>query len=241
MYYGPGTNDLTFTPLTRDAEKALFERYYAGDLAARDELIQKHLRLVAKLSIAYAKRAIPDDEAISAGNYGLIQALNSKRFKPGIGVLFSTYLRSWVQGEIRRALREKGSHHPNMGGELHFFADGAAATGQIGRRRHDDCSHSNSHINAHLMHRIEEETAPSVADLYEEQQINEERRAALDEAFKSLSKIERAVMVGLVCEEKNYTQLGEENGVSRQAVTKAYNRAVRKLRELLGPKYAILK
>lgn len=231
-YYGPGTNDLTFTPLKPQEEADLFKRFYAGDLAARDELIQKHLRLVAKLSIAFAKKAMPDDEAISAGNYGLMQALNSKRFKPEFRVLFSTYLRSWVQGEIRRALRLRGEHHPAVAAPG-MWAEGATLTGHPQRMQVCAGKHTQEGAPHPMFEKIEEECAPSVADLYEEQQINEERRKSLDKALATLTPIERAVVIGIVNEEKNFTDLGKENKVSRQACTKAYNRALRKLREVL--------
>lgn len=239
MYYGPGTNDLTFTPLTRAEETALFERYYAGDLAARDELVQKHLRLVAKLSISYAKHALPEDEAISAGNYGLMQALNSKRFKPGIGTLFSTYLRSWVQGEIRRALREKGQNRLFQPEALNFFGEGAALTGRIDHLNRNErlfCANGPDDRNPGCG-RIPDEVSPSVADLYEEQQINEERRKALAEAMTLLTPIEKASLFGIVCADKTYSDLGRENKVSRQACKKAHARALRKLREALSGQY----
>src|SRR6266850_814566 len=114
-YYSPQDN-LAYIPLTADEEKNLFEAFYnKNDLAARDRIIQTHLKLVAKLALRVSGRGgLPDEDAISAANFGLVKALESRCFKPDRGQRFSTYVRKYIMGQVIKALamRTRGTPTP---------------------------------------------------------------------------------------------------------------------------------
>src|SRR5260370_1821222 len=60
-----------------------------GDRDAAHKLVTSHLRLVAKIAMAYRGYGLPISEVISEGNVGLMQA--AKRFEPDEGLSPSTY------------------------------------------------------------------------------------------------------------------------------------------------------
>ena len=62
------------TPLSRAREVALSRRIHAGDLAARDELVQANLRFVVEVATHYQHRGLSLVDLISAGNLGLLTA-----------------------------------------------------------------------------------------------------------------------------------------------------------------------
>ena len=70
-----------------------------GDGSAAHQLLTSHLRLVAKIAIAYRRYGLPTSDLISEGNIGLLQA--TKRFDPDKGVRFSTYAIWWIKAAIK--------------------------------------------------------------------------------------------------------------------------------------------
>ena len=70
-----------------------------GDRDAAHKLVTSHLRLVAKIAMAYRGYGLPISEVISEGNVGLMQAVN--RFEPAKGFRFSTYAVWWIKAAIQ--------------------------------------------------------------------------------------------------------------------------------------------
>ena len=62
------------TPLSREKEVELSAKIHAGDMAARDELVQANLRFVIDVAKNYQKRGLSMADLVSAGNVGLMTA-----------------------------------------------------------------------------------------------------------------------------------------------------------------------
>ena len=62
------------TPLSREREVGLSAKIHAGDMAARDELVQANLRFVIDVAKNYQGRGLSLIDLISAGNVGLMTA-----------------------------------------------------------------------------------------------------------------------------------------------------------------------
>ena len=88
--------------LTPDEERGIVERMKAGDETARTELIEHNLRLVAHLAKKYALSGIDQDDLVSIGAIGLINAVRS--YRPEGGRL-ATYASRCIENEILMALR----------------------------------------------------------------------------------------------------------------------------------------
>ena len=88
--------------------KALWQRFSAGDDAAREALLTEHLSLVHHVArqISRSLAAATDfDELVSAGTMGLINALGS--FDVSRGLAFSTFAVPRIRGAILDELRRQ--------------------------------------------------------------------------------------------------------------------------------------
>ncbi len=96
-------NEIGLIPLLdAAAERELAERARAGELAARQGLIEANLRLVVNAARAYLGRGLPMLDLIAEGNLGLIRAV--EKFDPARGFRFSTYAMWWIREAIEFAL-----------------------------------------------------------------------------------------------------------------------------------------
>ena len=85
--------------LTHEQEITLAERFREhNDLAAAQELVMSHLRLVASIARGYLGYGLPHADLIQEGNIGLMKAV--KRFDPKVGVRLVSYAIHWIKAEI---------------------------------------------------------------------------------------------------------------------------------------------
>lgn len=94
--------------LTADEERSLAERIATGDLAARNELVERNLALARWVMPKYVSPGIGMELADfeQCGRMGLMDAAN--RYNPEKG-RFSTFARHWILMHIRREIYTNGS------------------------------------------------------------------------------------------------------------------------------------
>jgi RNA polymerase primary sigma factor len=95
---------LVDAPLSPEREAALVETYRAGGEdaeQARQELIQRNLRLVISIAKRYQGNGVPLEDLIQEGVIGLITALD--RYDPARAKL-STYATWWIRHAVGRAI-----------------------------------------------------------------------------------------------------------------------------------------
>lgn len=90
-------------PLTVTEERECLEKWKAGDLAARDVLIERNMRLVAHISKKYNGDGRDLDDLISIGTIGLIKAVRT--FDPEKNSKLATYAAKCIENEILMSLR----------------------------------------------------------------------------------------------------------------------------------------
>ena len=76
-------------PLKAEEERRYLDQYAAGDLEARNKLIEHNLRLVAHIVKKYYTQTGNQDDLISIGTIGLIKGVAT--FKPDKNVRLATY------------------------------------------------------------------------------------------------------------------------------------------------------
>ena len=88
-------------------DKILLRRYHEnGDLAAREQLIERYMSLVRSLARRYSYRGEQLEDLVQIGAIGLIKAID--RFDVNRGVELTTYATPNIIGEIKRHFRDKG-------------------------------------------------------------------------------------------------------------------------------------
>jgi RNA polymerase sigma-B factor len=103
---GPRRTDIAAT-LPAGDDRELLRRYHEqGDLAAREQLVERHLPLVRALAHRYTGRGEPIDDLEQVGAIGLIKAID--RYDLEREVALSTYATPTVVGEIKRHFRDRG-------------------------------------------------------------------------------------------------------------------------------------
>ncbi len=85
-------------PLSAKREKELLEKSAVGDTAARNELIEHNLRLVAHIVKKYYTTGGEQDDLISIGTIGLIKAVST--FNCDKGIRLATYAARCIENAI---------------------------------------------------------------------------------------------------------------------------------------------
>ncbi|WP_458862681.1 RNA polymerase sporulation sigma factor SigK [Acidaminobacterium chupaoyuni] len=92
-------------PLSAEEEREALLKNAAGDLEARNLLIEHNLRLVAHVIKKYYASRDDQDDLISIGTFGLIKAISS--FDPSKGARLATYASRCIENEILMNFRAK--------------------------------------------------------------------------------------------------------------------------------------
>ncbi len=89
-----------FPMLTCEEELDLARRWRNNqDVAARDELVTSHFRLVISVAVGYRGYGLPISDLVSQGNVGLMQAVEC--FDPDKGFRFATHAMWWIRAAIQ--------------------------------------------------------------------------------------------------------------------------------------------
>ena len=94
-------------PLRPEEERNCLERAAAGDLIARNMLIEHNLRLVAHVVKKYYTQSADQEDLISIGTIGLIKAINTYRSDKNIKL--ATYASRCIENEILMYLRKNAN------------------------------------------------------------------------------------------------------------------------------------
>ena len=105
-------------PLSEEEERYYLERTAAGDLEARNILIERNLRLVAHIMKKYYAQTSDQEDLISIGTIGLIKGITT--FNPERGARLATYAARCVENAILTPTTLRVSTlHPKASNGLH--------------------------------------------------------------------------------------------------------------------------
>lgn len=216
----------TSKPPTRAEALALVRRAQAGDTAARDELVTRNLRLVARVAYWYrGARTLERSDLIAEGTMGLLRAI--ELFDHVHGTAFSTYATWWVRQRIAAAVADYDAtiRRPRGSGKRHHRVaslDHQARTGE------DETT---------LGELLPDPEAVDPADDAAQQEL----RARLDAALASMPRRDadllrlrfglRPVGSGHAC---SLAEVGQVFRITRERVRQLENRALRRLAKRLS-------
>ena len=92
-------------PLSAKEEQMYLERSLAGDLEARNILVEHNLRLVAHIIKKYYTQSVEQEDLISIGTIGLIKAVDT--FRPERKIRLATYASRCVENEVLMYFRSR--------------------------------------------------------------------------------------------------------------------------------------
>ncbi len=98
------SNEALPSPMTNEEEMACLLRLSNGDETAKDELIERNLRLVVYISKKFENTGVELEDLISVGSIGLIKAVNT--FNLGKKIKLATYASRCIENEILMHLRK---------------------------------------------------------------------------------------------------------------------------------------
>ncbi len=87
--------------------KTLIARSQKGDQSARDEIVEKNMRLVWSVVQRFLNRGYDPDDLFQIGCIGLLKSVD--KFDLSYDVKFSTYAVPMIIGEIQRFIRDDGT------------------------------------------------------------------------------------------------------------------------------------
>jgi RNA polymerase sigma-B factor len=238
---------------TRELEHALLVRYHrAGDLEAREELVQRLLPFARELARRYAYSDEPLDDLIQVASLGLLKALD--RFDPDRGSKFTTFAAPTILGELKRHFRDKGwaLHVPRdlqertlaVGRETEALAkrlgrspkprDVAQALGwsveEVLEAQQAAASYEAASLDAPVAR--EDAEGASVIDLRggdDSAYDLVEERDAIARTWDVLPEIERSVLELRFTHDLNQREIGERLGYSQMHISRLLRRAISRL------------
>ena len=93
-------------PATKTLEQLWMDYKHRGDMAARDELVRRHLQLVKYIAgrlVMHLPSTVDLDDLLSYGVFGLLDAIDKFDYRRGIK--FETYAYARIKGAILDGLR----------------------------------------------------------------------------------------------------------------------------------------
>lgn len=238
--------------LSQECEAELARAYHAGDQRAGQVLVESNLALVVAIAREYRRWGIPLEDLVQQGSLGLLKAAD--RFDPARENSLRAYAAYWIRAEIRdfvvrgyRIVRlgttrtERRAMRAFRAQRIESVEDLVRISGMPEarcRKLWPLLAHGDRSLDApggsECEPQSEHETPESITI---EQQECSRRRENVQDALKTLSERERAIVRARMMSETPATleSLGKKMGVSRERVRQLEKRAIEKLSVTLAP------
>ena len=248
-----GVNTAKLKVLKGEETQALLRRVKEGDMAAREALIQGHLRLVLSVIQKFTNRGENADDLFQVGCIGLIKAIDN--FDVNLNVKFSTYGVPMIVGEIRRYLRDNSSMRVSrsmrdtaykvlQAKEAYLAKHQKEPTVEeiaqiIGIRREDVVFALDAILEPVSLYEpvySDSGDAICVIDQVKDNKNTDERwteRIALKEAVGHLTERERKILSMRFFQGKTQMEVSTEIGISQAQVSRLEKNALRQIRKEL--------
>ncbi|MDY6914860.1 MAG: RNA polymerase sigma factor RpoD/SigA [Candidatus Cloacimonadota bacterium] len=248
-------------PLSREEEQKLARRAKAGDKKAEEKLVLHNLKFVVKIAARYQNRGLSLSELISEGNVGLIKAIHkfepdkhNKLISYAVwwirqSILFALAEKTKIirmplgKANVANKIKAAKDHIFKSKGkkaskeEIAEYTDLDEKTIEKMNKQNvntvslDDFTYSNKQDEVKLENFIADPTTVDPKTLYYRNRVQNR----IEDSLKKLAPREARIIkqyFGLEGKEsKNFSQIGEELGLSRERVRQIQKKALQKIYE----------
>lgn len=247
--------------LTAEEERELARNIREGNRAAFDRFVLSNQRLVASIVNRYRGAGVPLEDLIQEGNKGLLKAI--ERFDETKGFKFSTFASFWIRSFVARAVMSQRSLL-SIPFHIQEKYQRAMRVQQAQCGSMEDVARACEMEESDLIEMLEVMQAQSVASLdkpivgmedlvlgeiimdesTEPGHMLEESYPELQQALLThLTEKERRVILLYYgfdgVEDRSMRKVAQLLGVSRERCRQLNARALQKLKQILGPEYAL--
>ena len=234
-------------------EEELFRRYReTGDVALRNEIVEKYLYVASVLAKKFVGRGVDYDDLYQVASLALIKGVD--RFDERKGLKFSTFITPTITGEIKNYFRDRSRlvHLPRKVSELRvsikraseeFFAEnGRKPTAKelalrlgVGEEEVLRASDAGGVVSLDMPVDREgdglslHDVLPADESIFEEV----EDKDALEAALKTLTEQERLLVKYRFGRELSQMETAKRMNVSQMNVSRMERRILQKLRETM--------
>lgn len=205
-------------PLSEELEKQYVEKMLAGDMEARNVLIEHNMRLVVFIAKRFESPKVLLEDLISIGSMGLIKGVET--FKLDKNIKLATYASRCIENEILMFLRKisKQKNEVSLDEALNIDGDG------------------NELLLADVI--------PTNQALAIDEAISSEKERMMYEAIEKLSPREKEIITlrfGLFkCEELTQKEVADKLGISQSYISRLEKKIIDKLKNEMEKKLTIV-
>lgn len=200
-------------PLSREEEAEYLTRMAAGDMEAREVLIERNLRLVAHVVKKYMGSGTEVEDLISIGTIGLIKAVAT--FDGEKGIHLGTYAVRCIENEILMYLRSTKKHSQEVSMNEPVGTD----------------SEGNEIALGDLLSQDDGEMLDAIDSRDEQVRMREIVSTVLTPRERRIIELRFGLVTG---REMTQKQVGQLLGLSRSYISRLEHSAMEKIRKQMG-------
>ncbi len=209
-------------PLTQEQEAVAFRLIEKGDEASRALFVQLNQPLVGEIASRYQEKGLTWEELLSAGNVGLLKAVEKFDYKRGFK--FSTCAVPWIKGAITAVFKANKAQRKSE-------FDAPLAVANVEEESDQTIAVAN----------VEEEGDQNIAVLGLDRDVLPALKDAAQRLEDPRQKQIIAMHFGLDGEEpRTLAEIGKCLGISGQRVAAIEKAAIRQLRDMNDPVLELL-
>lgn len=237
--------------LSNEEVRELIQKSQAGDKAARDELVERNVRLVWSVIQRFLNRGYDPEDLFQIGSIGLIKSID--KFDLSYDVRFSTYAVPMIIGEIQRFIRDDGTIKVSrtmkeMANKIRIAKE--ELTKKLNRSPTVNEVAEKLDISPHEVAQAQEATKypHSIYEtVYENggepitllDQLHDTNsgwfdKLLLEEAIKSLAERERLIVYLRYYKDQTQTEVAERLGISQVQVSRLEKKILEELKQLIN-------